>query len=119
MKRRIATSVTIALLASPLGAGAMDLRLYNKYKDNPGSDKVTEIYLHGIGQGFLWANAQLETSGRAKIFCMPGHLEMSAGLVKSILDSEISRKSREIPYGSDIVIEPIALWGFMRTFPCN
>ena len=122
MKRRIAASVAIALLASPLGAGAMDLGMYNQYKDNPNTDLVTDLYLHGMGHGFLWANVQLERSGRAKIFCMPDHLPMSVGLVESILDSEISRQSRVVPYGADMANEPIelyALWGFMRTFPCN
>jgi len=112
--RRILLLMLLGLLARTASA-EMPLSIYNQFKD----EKEITNYVTGVGQGIVYANAYTGTTGRTKLFCFPGQLDLSEGLILSILEQGIRVAPERTIYGEEPTIEMILLFSFIDTFPCT
>lgn len=74
------------------------------------------IYLHGLHDGFLWANADLGQSGGTQLFCVPGRLALTIDQVASIVEL-YAEENTDIVSASD-QYGLIALEALQDVFPC-
>jgi hypothetical protein len=75
------------------------------------------LYISGVGVGYLWANAMIKKSGQPLLYCQPREFTATGETYKNILDKEIS--ANKDMYTLDIPIELILLRGLQKTFPCE
>ena len=79
------------------------------------------IFIQGLGEGFLWANTELEFNKRPLLYCQPGKLLLGSENYKDILDRQIDemrkidKKFNEDKYYIGIIL----LEGLKETFPCK
>jgi hypothetical protein len=78
---------------------------------------LVRIYLHGVGEGLGWANAELQSKDVPPIFCQPGNFELTADnyvrLVRTYLDNPPA------PLKDDTPIELVLLEALQEAFPCK
>lgn len=97
--------------AMPL-QGEILLSSYDEMKENGGF----EIYIHGVGMGYAWANTYLlHVKGDSPLYCAPPKLVLGSSNYTDILDREI----RDYDYSLDTPVELILLRALQRTFPCG
>jgi len=81
---------------------------------DPEDQQVFKIYLNGVGNGFMFANARLELKGKPTLYCQPGGLTLNSGNYISLIEGVASRD--DLPPSLDI--EVMLLIGLEREFPC-
>ena len=67
--------------------------ILNKAKDDPMHSQVTkylDLYVKGVGDGFVWANALLQATDRERLFCTPEKLGLNSQTLQQILESYLS-----------------------------
>ena len=93
--RCVSMAFVCALISSAAyGAAAQsnDLRdvSYSKYKSQVGEARVvTTLYIHGIFEGFLWANGHLSLSHERNLYCQPSNLSLTSDQEISMMDEYI------------------------------
>ena len=83
------------------------------------SGKNTEVfksYMTGVGRGIIWANAVGVDRGHPKLFCIPEALVMHDKVILSLLEQEIRNPS--INYTTNVPLELVLTYSFIRKFPC-
>ena len=79
-----------------------------------------QVYIQGLGDGFIVANIASRTDGKGPLFCPPRNLSLNLENYKSILDDEIEQQSKV--QTADVLeqapISVLLLSGLQRTFPC-
>lgn len=75
------------------------------------------IYLRGLYDGFLWANADIEVRDQPPLFCAPRRLAITPGQLGSIVD----RYSADNPdmAKDDDEYGVVALMALKDVFPCG
>lgn len=103
----------------------------SKYKEKRNSQNeveksVIKIYVGGVGEGFGWANSELQSRKDKPLFCQPQKLALTNENYIRILDDEleiweknITDESERKKFFDKVTIEPLLLQGLKRTFPCN
>jgi len=112
--RRIPVVMLLGLLAHSASA-EMPLSIYNRFKH----EKEIRNYVTGVGQGIVYANAYTGMTGRSKMFCLPGSLDLNEGVILSLLEQGIRVAPERTSYGEEPTIEMILLFSFIDTFPCK
>jgi hypothetical protein len=95
-------------------AASFPLRLYEELK----KDKSFDIWIAGIGEGYLVANAALASRNQPMLYCHPGKLTLMYTNYRNILDEEVKR-AQPVPYYPDMPLSMILLYGLQKTFPCS
>ena len=118
--RCVSMAFVCALISSAAyGAAAQsnDLRdvSYSKYKSQVGEARmVTTLYIHGIFEGFLWANGHLSFSHERNLYCQPSNLSLTSDQEISMMDEYIESH----PDDKDLPVGLIAVSAAIYTFPC-
>jgi hypothetical protein len=133
--RLLATFVLVSLFADTAAVAALPshwntIGPYGSLHLQSGStdESIVEIYLDGVGEGFLTANTALSKSGQARLFCAPD-IEFNGKNYRSLLDEELqdmvqrdkARKPGSRPFSS-LSYVPISiplLQALQNKFPCE
>ena len=105
---------SIAILFSSSSFG-LSISNYEKSIDS----KEIEIYLSGIGRGFLYSNLQLQEQGQNPLYCVPSTYSIGTKDYVEILESKIESLRAKKSGSSDFDIEPLLLFGLIERFPCK
>ena len=89
----------------------MDVGVYMSNKDSNG----IVIYIKGIGDGYLFANAYLENKSMKKMYCQPRALSLNGYNYKQIIDEELNLHK----YPQDMPLALVLQEGLIRTFSCK
>ena len=88
MLRRL--TVIFALLVCPLWLSGMTVKQYLDSRIDPTSHAIDTVYLKGVWQGFLFANAMLMHDHKPLIFCLSLTLPSALSTYdENIIDSQI------------------------------
>jgi hypothetical protein len=113
------TSLALLLLLTSVNAYAeMSVRQYLADRDASNKsafDRLVKPYLTGVGEGLLWANAQLKAQKGTPFFCDSDDVSLTTNDYLAILDSE----TREHYVQPEYPIELLMLKGLQARFPCK
>lgn len=109
--KRLSFSLLLLLCGVGQAHSEITLKQYESVKPVP---NAMIAHIVGIGTGFSWANAQLESAKQPLIYCEPRKLGLSADNYLNILNREISRNE----YDSGEAIAFVLMKALRRTFPC-
>ena len=109
-------AMPVLMLASVLfSPGTLDE--WEKFKQS--EPQSAEMYLFGVGEGYSWANATLESQGQRALFCEPAKLRLLSTNYFEIAAEEISRRQKNHQLPASYTVELALLHGLQRTFPCE
>jgi hypothetical protein len=115
--KRISIALAFSLAASSVSA-EMTVRQYLADRDAASKaafDRLVKPYLTGVGEGLMWANAQLKAQKSAPFFCDPDEVTLTTDEYLSVVDGETKQ-----PYVEpDYPIELLLLKGLQRKYPCK
>ncbi len=113
------TSVALLFLLAAANASAdMSVRQYLADRDAANKsafDRLAKPYLTGVGEGLLWANAQIKAQKGTPFFCDPDEVTLTTSDYLSIIDREAQQAYVEPEYP----IELVMLKGLQARFPCK
>jgi len=114
-----ALSIALLLLvASPSASADMTVRQYVADRDAANKsafDRLVKPYLTGVGEGLMWANAQLKAQKSMPFFCDPDEVNLTSADYLKVVDEE-TRQSYVQP---EYPIELLVLRGLQKKFPCK
>ena len=96
-------------------ARAVDAARLPEFRD----DETFKTYLYGVGQGWLWANARLETKNQPKLFCIPLSLSLNIENYLSLLEARIKRLRAQGKLNEKMPVEVLLLAALEESFPCS
>jgi hypothetical protein len=105
-------------LASFNASAEMSVRQYLADRDASNKaafDRLVKPYLTGVGEGLLWANAQLKAQKGTPFFCDPDDVSLATTDYLSIVDSETKQPYVQPEYP----VELLMLKGLQARFPCK
>ena len=122
--------------AASLDAQMITVKDYRETKDmldkgkndptHPQAVALFDTYIKGIGDGFVWANIQLQTTGRERIYCTPQKLGMNSQNYQQILESYLPTLARTVHWPSgnwksadDVPVSFVLLEALIDAFPCG
>lgn len=108
--RYLMAALVAALMCTSAGA-VITISHYKQTKN----DEQMQIYVQGIGHGYLFANAMNEYSRNPKLYCPPPQLGLNVDNYLEMLETEIRRKS----YPADAPLAHVLLQALRHTFPCK
>lgn len=73
------------------------------------------IYMGGVGSGFYWSNAVLQSQGQPPLYCQPSKLALTLDNYMHIFEDELKRNAHQ----EDEPAEYILFLGLKNTFPCS
>jgi hypothetical protein len=88
---------------------------YTQYATQP----WFKSYMHGVGQGYGWANAQLELRGQALLFCQPRKLSLTQENLANLLDRYLTAQLEAGKNPTSLMLEPLLLQALQEAFPCK
>jgi hypothetical protein len=106
------------LLAAGNAAADMSVRQYLADRDavnKSAFDRLTKPYLTGVGEGLLWANAQIKAQKGTPFFCDPDDVNLTTSDYLAIIDSEAQQAYVQPEYPIELVL----LKGLQARFPCK
>ena len=110
----------LAILAVPsVNTHAINFENYEKVK---ASDPVsTRMYMHGVGEGYSWANSALNAKGQAELYCQGDSLTLNSQNYNRILEDEIERlkTTPKLKKRYFVSMELVLFIGLQRAFPCD
>lgn|SRR5215831_14119807 len=109
---RVLAFIFIIVVGGVSPAHSMYFRDYARLKDT----QEFKIFLQGIGNGYLGANADLFVRGLPLLYCQPEGLGLGPDNYEDILQKEIKRKKHVEP---DTLVTILLLSGLKNTFPCK
>jgi hypothetical protein len=112
----------LAFQLAPLRA-EMTVKFYRESINSQNKDIVrsTMIYLKGLGDGIVWANAAAEQYSKTRLFCQPGKLAFNVENYRDIVDRQITDLARTMLPNSldDTALALVLVTGLRTTFPCG
>ncbi|MBL8539352.1 MAG: hypothetical protein JNK68_03170 [Betaproteobacteria bacterium] len=115
--RRILAALPFFLAAANASAD-MSVRRYLADRDAANKsafDRLTKPYLTGVGEGLLWANAQIKAQKGTPFFCDPDDVALTTADYLAIIDREAQQAYVQPEYP----IELVMLKGLQARFPCK
>ena len=107
----------VAMVGLAYAADAMTMGAYFEAKKAGGMDwSHTEIFLTGIGNGFMAANAVLASNNQTQLFCAPP-IALNFDNIEDILEKEYS--TRPVQWQPTSTMRMVLLVGLMKAFPCK
>ena len=110
-----AVSILLSTVAMVISASASALTV-KEFKILHSDERATN-YVYGVGNGMVWANAELIARHGQPLFCAPSTLVLNEGNYLALLDSEIQSEKPKVK--DDAPIEPILLAALEKTFGCK
>ncbi|MBV9996532.1 MAG: hypothetical protein JO127_15110 [Caulobacteraceae bacterium] len=87
----------------------------NEYRgQTAGAKNAGEVWLDGAANGYAWANAQLASQGRAKLYCQPSQTTISHDEAMRIYSEYVERH----PEMGDKPMGAVMLFALEDKFPC-
>lgn len=122
--------------AASLDAQMMTVKDYRDMKDtlNRGKDDPTlpqatmtfDLYVKGIGDGFVWANALLESTHRERLFCVPEKLDLDSRNYQQILESFLPTLNSKVHWPlrtwksvEEVPVGFVLIEALVDAFPCG
>jgi hypothetical protein len=108
----------LLLFACANAAAEMSVRQYLADRDASNKaafDRLAKPYLTGVGEGLLWANAQLNAQKAAPFFCDADDVSLTTADFLAILDTEVKAAYVQAEYP----VELLLLQGLQARFPCK
>ncbi|RYY74604.1 MAG: hypothetical protein EOO52_13650 [Gammaproteobacteria bacterium] len=110
---RIGRYFLLPLMVASSFTNGMTIAEYQKLRTK---DKVfSEVYIKGISDGFMYANASQLNDKMPQLFCLPGNVDFNVYNYVSILDSSI----RKYPDYTQEDVAALLLLELQSKFPCN
>jgi len=81
--------------------------------------KDFRIYITGIGEGYGWANTELESRKQKPLYCQPNKFAFTPENYFQILDEKMKEKKRIDWSKVDTTVELVLLINLMENFPCK
>jgi hypothetical protein len=78
-------------------------------------DRLVKPYLTGVGEGLMWANAQLKAQKSTPFFCDSDEVTLTTADYLKVIDGE----TRESYVQPEYPIELLVLKGLQKKFPCK
>jgi len=78
-----------------------------------------KFYIYGVGMGYSWANAALESRKAKPLYCVPPKLVLEAENYLRTLDREIKESQSKTDLTLDTPVEAVLLRALIKTFPCT
>jgi hypothetical protein len=94
----------------------------------PSLKSELQLYLKGIGEGFVWANTLLHSTERDRLYCAPEKLELNIDNYQQILESFLPNarttfadimKRGSFKSVDDLPLGLALLLALMDAFPCH
>ncbi|MBZ5611786.1 MAG: hypothetical protein LAP38_26295 [Acidobacteriia bacterium] len=88
---------------------------------------ILDMYIKGVGDGLVWANAELLGGHRQQLYCSPKDLGLNADNYHQLLESFLPTLTQMVhwPYGTlkwksveDMPVGAVLLTALIHTFPC-
>jgi hypothetical protein len=93
----------------------INLKRYKEQKTMPNAPALMEIYLKGVGDGFMVVNTELIANRKEQpLYCQPAERGLGGDNYITILENEILRRS----WPDDALLSHILIRGLQNTFPC-
>jgi len=123
MKKLTILLFSILMTFSTYSFGVVNYSVYEQeqLKSSP-TLLVLDALLNGTESGFLWANTELASEGRKKLYCQPGGLKLNLQTIKDILEEKVKNLLKlgwSLEEVDDFPIQLILLEGLKDTFPCE
>ncbi len=121
MKRLMLASILGMMLYASV-AEALDYKDYKAAKGVGGvSWNSVKVFVNGVSEGFLIANAELAGQKRPLLYCQPDSFALNADNLLAILNDAMKKieENTHTPLTDDMQIEAILLVGMQHTFPCK
>jgi hypothetical protein len=108
-------TASVCCITFQVNAATVLLKDYNAPK-NEEFKAFNELYLKGLTEGFLTANAKLAADGKPKLFCLPRkEEEVTAKQTAEI----IAHQAKAVPDADNYPISILLLAGLVDIFPCE
>jgi hypothetical protein len=110
----------VCVLCCTLGVAHADIMTWAAYREAYEKEWF-QIYVHGVGDGLVMANAQRLADHEKPLFCVPGILRLTEDTYRQMLDDHlkamIKKPDREpIP---NVFVEAELLHALLGAFPCE
>jgi hypothetical protein len=93
----------------------INLKRYKEQKAMPNAPALMEIYLKGVGDGFMVVNSELIANRKEQpLYCQRVERGLTGENYITILENEILRRS----WPDDALLSYILIRGLQNTFPC-
>jgi hypothetical protein len=139
MNKKMILKFCVALAvtgAASLNAQMTTVKEYHEWKDvletaknDPGyaqAKSAFDLYFKGIGDGFVWANAELLSTKRERLFCAPQELGLNSENYHQILESFLPTLSKRIHGATvswksveDVPFGYALMTALINAFPCG
>jgi hypothetical protein len=116
MTRLVAFGVAMVLTFLATASSALPLSKYKKAQF--GHTGAFNDYLNGVGNGYVWANAELQARNSPLLFCQ-SDMELTQGNFVTLFLVEVERPSSGKAWDKDAPIELVLLTALEQTFPCK
>jgi hypothetical protein len=82
---------------------------------------LTKIYILGLGDGFLWANAKMLVDKKSPLYCQPDKLVLGMENYVEILNRQIKAEATKNTQAQldEMSLGLLLLQGLQDTFPCK
>ncbi len=104
----------MVLSIMPLGADPT-VKDYVRYKERP----TLAIYITGVGDGLLWANAELITRKQKPLYCQPGEFVLHTDNYLEILNRKMKDEKFTKHLPADFPLARVLLRALQEIFPCD
>jgi len=95
---------------------AIEVQEYLRARENA----VMQTYVAGLGAGYFWSNAYLQTIKSARpLYCQNPKLSLGPANYVNILNSRLRELEQRGRRENNAPIEVVLLDGLQQTFPCK
>lgn len=116
--REKVVAALLLLLTAANASAEMSVRQYLADRDavnKSAFDRLAKPYITGVGEGLLWANAQIKAQKGTPFFCDPDDVTLTTADYLAIIDREAQQSYVQPEYP----IELVMLKGLQARFPCK
>jgi hypothetical protein len=95
--------------------------MYEKYKVKPDTDAgiIQKMHIQGMLAGLTAANASLQETNQAPLYCIPQTLILEDENLSRIIETRLKKEIASGANQAHILIEVELLLGLQDTFPCG
>lgn len=109
-------AISIACTMYSSSSFAVYVATLNQFREG----EYFKAYLDGVGNGWLWANAKLESKKQPLLFCVPSTLRLTADNYLGLIDAKIkAARGAQGGLNEKAPIELILLTALEEAFPCK
>ncbi len=113
-------ALMVCVLSCTLGVAQADIMTWPEYRDAYEKEWF-RIYVHGVGDGLVTANARRLADHEKPLFCVPGILKLTEDTYRQMLDDHLKaliKKPDRAPV-PNVFVEAELLHALLGAFPCE